>query len=158
LYNSKTDKHRRGWASFVLAYRTVKHNEPFSEAEFLKDCMLDAVDIKTNIEGISLSRRTIVRPFCTCIVCGNKSIQMKLALSSKQLREQNFAYFPLLQTQAVTQVCSEKYSQQVSALKDEFSRRFADFHFFSLWKISSIAELPCLPLMLKQYRMICSWN
>ena len=53
-------------ASFVLAYKLAKHNKPFSDAEFVKECMLDAVDItcpevRTKIEAISLSRRTIVR-------------------------------------------------------------------------------------------------
>ena len=53
-------------ASFVLAYKLAKHNKPFYDAEFVKECMLDAVDItcpevRTKIEAISLSRRTIVR-------------------------------------------------------------------------------------------------
>ena len=54
-------------ASFVLAYKLAKHNKPFSDAEFVKECMLDAVDItcpevRTKIEAISRSRRrTIVR-------------------------------------------------------------------------------------------------
>ena len=53
-------------ASFVLAYKLAKHNKPFSDAEFVKECMLDAVDItclevRTKIEAISLSRRTLVR-------------------------------------------------------------------------------------------------
>ena len=51
-------------ASFVLAYKLVKHNKPFSDAQFVKECMLDTVDItcpevRTKIEAISLSR-TIV--------------------------------------------------------------------------------------------------
>ena len=50
----------------MLAYKLAKHNKPFSDAEFVKECMLDAVDItcpyvRTKIEAISLSRRTIVR-------------------------------------------------------------------------------------------------
>ena len=53
-------------ANFVLAYKTAKHNKTFSEGGFLKDCMLDALDIvclevKTKYEAISLSGRTIVR-------------------------------------------------------------------------------------------------
>ena len=53
-------------ASFVLAYKLAKHNKPFSDMEFVNECMLDAVDItcpevRTKIEAISLSRRTIVR-------------------------------------------------------------------------------------------------
>ncbi|CAM1320288.1 EPM2AIP1 (predicted) [Pycnogonum litorale] len=56
-----------------------------------------------------------------------KSFEVKLALFSKQLHEQNFVHFPALQTQNVPQGCSEQYSQQVSALKAEFSRQFVDF-------------------------------
>ena len=49
----------------MLVYKLAKHNKPFSDAEFIKECMLDAVDIscpevRTKIEAISLSRRTIV--------------------------------------------------------------------------------------------------
>ena len=29
-------------ASFVLCYNIIKHNKPFSDGEFVKDCMLDA--------------------------------------------------------------------------------------------------------------------
>ena len=50
----------------MLAYKLAKHNKPFSDAEFIKECMLHAVDItcpevRTKIEAISLSRKTIVR-------------------------------------------------------------------------------------------------
>ena len=50
----------------MLAYTLAKHNKPFSDAEFVKECMFDAVDItcpevRTKIEAISLSRSTIVR-------------------------------------------------------------------------------------------------
>ena len=52
---------------------------------------------------------------------------MKLGLFSTQLSAHNFVHFPVLQTQTVPQGCSEKYSEQVSALKAEFAKRFADF-------------------------------
>ena len=55
------------------------------------------------------------------------SFQVKLGLFSTQLSAHNFVHFPVLQTQTVPQGCSEKYSEQVSALKAEFARRFADF-------------------------------
>ena len=32
-------------ASFVFAYKIAKHNKTFSEGEFLKNCMLDGLDI-----------------------------------------------------------------------------------------------------------------
>ena len=50
----------------MLAYKLAKHNKLFSDTEFVKECMLDAVDItcpevRTKIEAISRSRKTIVR-------------------------------------------------------------------------------------------------
>ena len=32
-------------ASFVLANKIAKQNKSFSEAEFIKDCMVDAVNV-----------------------------------------------------------------------------------------------------------------
>ncbi|XP_029639488.1 general transcription factor II-I repeat domain-containing protein 2-like [Octopus sinensis] len=53
-------------ASFILANKIAKQNKSFAEAEFVKDCMVDAVsvvcpEVKSKVEAISLSRRTIVR-------------------------------------------------------------------------------------------------
>ena len=52
-------------ASFVLANKIAKQNKSFAEAEFIKDCMIDAVSVvcpeESKVEAISLSRRTIVR-------------------------------------------------------------------------------------------------
>ncbi|XP_068209241.1 general transcription factor II-I repeat domain-containing protein 2-like [Palaemon carinicauda] len=53
-------------ASFVLANKIAKQNKSFAEAEFIKDCMVDAVsvvcpEVISKVEAISLSRRTIVR-------------------------------------------------------------------------------------------------
>ena len=53
-------------ASFLLAYKTAKENKPFAQAEFFKDCMVEAVGVvcpeaKPIVEAISLSRRIIVR-------------------------------------------------------------------------------------------------
>ncbi|CAI9729984.1 Hypothetical predicted protein [Octopus vulgaris] len=53
-------------ASFILANKIAKQNKSFAEAEFIKDCMVDAVSVvcpgvKSKVEAISLSRRTIVR-------------------------------------------------------------------------------------------------
>ena len=55
------------------------------------------------------------------------SFQVKLGLFSTQLSAHNFVHFLVLQTQTVPQGCSEKCSEQVSALKAESARRFADF-------------------------------
>ena len=53
-------------ASFVLAYKIAKSNKPFSDAEFVKYCMVDAItivcpEVKSKIEAIPMSRKTTVR-------------------------------------------------------------------------------------------------
>lgn len=53
-------------ASFVLAHKIAKRNKLFSDAEFVKDCMIDVINIvrpelKSKIEAIPMSRKTIVR-------------------------------------------------------------------------------------------------
>ena len=52
--------------SFVLAQKIAKGNKPFSDAEFVKDCIVDAINIvcpemKSKIEAIPKSRKTTVR-------------------------------------------------------------------------------------------------
>jgi len=51
-------------ASFVLANKIAKQNKSFSEAEFIKECMVDATsvvfpEVRSKVEAISLSRRSI---------------------------------------------------------------------------------------------------
>lgn len=60
LQNSATE------ASFMVAYNLAKRNKPFSDGEFIKQCMVECAselcpDVRSKFENISLSRRTIVR-------------------------------------------------------------------------------------------------
>ncbi len=53
-------------ASYVVAHKIAKHSKPFSDGEFVKDCMVETADIicpgyKSQFEKMSLSRRTITR-------------------------------------------------------------------------------------------------
>ena len=53
-------------ASFVLAHEIAKGNKSLSDAEFVKDCIVDAIntvcpEIKSKIEAISMLRKTVVR-------------------------------------------------------------------------------------------------
>ncbi|KAK7881164.1 hypothetical protein WMY93_029573 [Mugilogobius chulae] len=53
-------------ASYVLAYKIAKASKPFSEGEFMKECMVETASIvcpdnKEKFERISLSRRTVTR-------------------------------------------------------------------------------------------------
>ena len=70
-------------ASFVLVNKIAKQKKSFAESEFIKDCMLDAVnvvcpEVKSKVEAISLSRRTIVRRIYAFAV----NIQEQLLTSS----------------------------------------------------------------------------
>ncbi len=52
--------------SYVLSHKLAKHSKPFSDGEFVKDCMVEAASIlcpdnKTKFENVSLSRRTVTR-------------------------------------------------------------------------------------------------
>ena len=69
--------------SFLLAYKIAKQNKPFAHAEFVKDCMVEAVGVvcheaKPQVEAISLSRRTIVQRIGTIA----ENIQEQLLTSS----------------------------------------------------------------------------
>ena len=53
-------------ASFVLGFKLAKASKPFSEGEFLKECMVETAGLlclenKDKFEKISLSRRTVTR-------------------------------------------------------------------------------------------------
>ena len=53
-------------ASFVLTHKIAKDNKPFSDADFVKDCIVEAInivcpEIKSEIEAIPMSRKTTVR-------------------------------------------------------------------------------------------------
>ena len=53
-------------ASFLVAFEIVKASKPFSEGEFVKECMVQTADIlcpeiKSKFEKVSISRRTVTR-------------------------------------------------------------------------------------------------
>ena len=57
-----------------------------------------------------------------------KSFQTKLTLFAKQISNKNFAHFPLLKNQSVNATSAKRYSGHITGLREEFARRFADFH------------------------------
>ena len=53
-------------ASSIISYKLAKRSKPFSDGEFVKECMSDVASImcpehKTKLNSIALSRRTVVR-------------------------------------------------------------------------------------------------
>lgn len=51
--------------SYMVSHKIDKHSKPFSDGEFVKDCMVEAAsvlcpDSKSQFENVSLSRRTLL--------------------------------------------------------------------------------------------------
>ena len=66
--------------SYVIAHKIAKNSKPFSEGEFIKECMVDSAGIlcpdkKKLFENISLSMRTVVRRVED--ISGNLNLQLK---------------------------------------------------------------------------------
>jgi len=72
-------------ASFMVSYKLAKRDKPFSDSEFIKECMSDVVGImcpeqKTKMDSTALSRRSVDR-------CGDKisdDLMSQLKDTSKQ--------------------------------------------------------------------------
>ena len=58
----------------------------------------------------------------------DKAFWLKLALLSRQIAVNNFNHFTWLKTETVPSDCAEKYRQQVNVFREEWERRFLDFH------------------------------
>ncbi|XP_068219244.1 general transcription factor II-I repeat domain-containing protein 2A-like [Palaemon carinicauda] len=99
--------------------REMECDEWVCDFAFAVDIMQKLNELNTKLQGKGL--------FAHEFYVEVKASQLKLQLFSKQLKEQNFVHFPLLKTRTVTQALSDKYSYQLTALRDEFIRRFADF-------------------------------
>ncbi len=66
-------------ASYLMAFKLAKTGNPFSEGEFLKECMVETAGIlcpesKNKLEKISLSRRTVTR----CVELIDEDLASKL--------------------------------------------------------------------------------
>ena len=60
-----------------------------------------------------------------------KSFQTKLTLFAKQMSNENFAHFLLLKSQSLNTTLAQKYSEQITILREVFARRFAKWDTFS---------------------------
>ncbi|KAK3600630.1 hypothetical protein CHS0354_031544 [Potamilus streckersoni] len=56
-----------------------------------------------------------------------KAFRVKLKLFSRQLGQNITTHFPTLETMAPQMMSTEKYTNMISSLDNEFARRFADF-------------------------------
>lgn len=68
------------WTSFVISHKIAKNSKPFSEGEFVKECLVDSVAIicpgkKEAFEQITLSRQTVTRRVKD--IAGNLKLQLQ---------------------------------------------------------------------------------
>ncbi|XP_038660110.1 general transcription factor II-I repeat domain-containing protein 2A-like [Scyliorhinus canicula] len=99
--------------------KEIESDEWVCDFSFAVDIMQKLNEVNTKLQGKAV--------FAHELYLEVKAFQAKLKLFTKQLTEQNFFHFPLLKTRAVTEALAHKYSSQLMALKEEFTRRFADF-------------------------------
>lgn len=66
--------------SYVISHKIARNSKPFSDGEFVKECLLDSVAVicpekKSAFENVSLSRRTVARRIED--IAGNLELQLK---------------------------------------------------------------------------------
>uniref|UniRef100_A0A1A8N5E2 Zinc finger, BED-type containing 5 n=1 Tax=Nothobranchius rachovii TaxID=451742 RepID=A0A1A8N5E2_9TELE len=90
--------------SFVISHKIAKNSKPFSEGEFVKECMVDSAALicpeKSAFEQIPLSRRTVTRR--TEDIAGNLELQLQREVAS-------FDFFSL----AVDESCDVRGTAQL---------------------------------------------
>ena len=77
--------------SFVISHKIAKKNKPFSDGEFVKECLMDSASLicpekREAFENVSLSRRTVTRRIED--IAGNLELQL-------QRKVANFDFFSL---------------------------------------------------------------
>jgi len=108
----------------------AENTEWMSDFAFATDIMQKMNELNKELQG--------KRVFGHDLYLEVKSFQTKLTLFAKQMSNENFAHFSLLQTQSVNATSAQRYSGHITGLREEFARRFADFnamaHEFDLLK------------------------
>ena len=106
-------------SSFMVSYKLAKRNKPFSDGEFIEECMSDIASImcleqKTKMGGIALLRRTVVR----CVEKISDNLMSQLKDKSKEFFWYSFALDEStnIQDTAQFQLTEEIFS--VESLKD----------------------------------------
>ena len=77
--------------SFVISHKIAKKNKPFSDGEFVKECLMDSASLicpekRKAFENVSLSRRTVTRRIED--IAGNLELQLQREVA-------NFDFFSL---------------------------------------------------------------
>lgn len=80
-----TSKDAATKTSFVISHKIAKHSKPFSEGEFVKECLVDSAALicpekKEAFEQVPLSRRTVTRRIED--IAGNLELQLQHEVAS----------------------------------------------------------------------------
>ena len=140
-------------ASFIVAAEIAKSSRPFTEGEFVKNCMIKVCDTvcpekRQAFLNVSLSRNTVadhVRHLAanlqqqlqgrgriiTDMDATVRACKTKLRLLETQILQENLSHFPHCQTMkekvAAAVFPTRQFTEKLGILGADFIRRFADF-------------------------------
>ena len=100
-------------------YPQLRKSEWLSDLAFAIDIFEHMNELNTRLQG----KGTFAHEMYSTV----KAFQVKLKLFSRQLSQNIITHFPTLETMASQIMSTEKYTNMISALENEFARRFADF-------------------------------
>ena len=100
-------------------YPQLRESEWLSDLAFAVDLFEHMNELNTRLQG----KGTFAHEMYSTV----KAFRMKLKLFSRQLSQNITTHFPTLETMAPQMISTEKYTNMISALDNEFARRFADF-------------------------------
>ena len=128
-------------------YPQLKQSEWLSDLAFAGDLFEHMNELNTKLQG----KGTFAHEMYTTV----KAFRVKLKLFSRQFSQNITTHFATLATTAQPMMSTEKYTNMISALDNEFGRRFADFQ-----KLAAEFDILSsrLQLTLKKRRMLFSWN
>ena len=100
-------------------YPQLRKSEWLSDLAFAVDLFEHMNELNTRLQG----KGTFAHEMYSTV----KAFRVKLKLFSRQLSQNITTHFPTLETMAPQMMSTEKYTNMISALDNEFARRFADF-------------------------------
>ena len=122
---------RRVWdlKTEILLFLEMKEKDTeypqLKKSEWLSDLAF-AVDLFEHMNELN-TRLQVKGTFAYEMYSTVKAFKVKLKLFSRQLSQNITTHFPTLKTMAPQMISTEKYTNMIPALDNEFARRFADF-------------------------------
>ena len=100
-------------------YPQLRKSEWLSDLAFAVDLFEHMNELNTRLQG----KGTFANEMYSTV----KAFKVKLKLFSRQLSQNITTHFPTLEAMAPQMMSTQKYTNMISALDNEFARRFADF-------------------------------